>query len=217
MPLNMACDYMIEKWKQIPNTKYSVSSYGNVKRIELYKSSNKDGHIKPCMGVRGYMLVVLSTNNVRKTTMVHTLVSKLFLGPKPSGLEINHIDGNKLNNHVDNLEYVTKSQNVKHAIKLGLIDINRLRNTKKTRGNDHWTHKKPEKIATGDKHGSHTHPEKWKRGSKSNLSKLNESQVKQIRELYSLGNSINKISQQYNLKYQTIWMIVKNKSWRHVL
>ncbi len=208
---------MIEQWLQIPNTKYSVSSCGNVKRNELYKSSNKDGHIKPSVGKRGYLLVTLSTNNIKKTKSVHGLVATLFIGTKPNGIEINHIDGNKLNNNIENLEYVTKSQNQKHAIKLGLVDINRLRNTKKMRGDDHWTHKKPENMATGDKHGSHTHPEKWKRGSESNLSKLNEYQVKHIREQYTKGIQIKEISQKYNLCYQTVWGIVNNKSWRHCL
>jgi hypothetical protein len=208
---------MIEKWLQIPNTKYSVSSYGNVKRNELYRSSNKDGCVKPSIGNRGYLLVSLSTNNIKNTKSVHVLVATLFLGTKPAGLEINHIDGNKLNNNIENLEYVTKSQNQKHAIKLGLVDIDRLRNTKKLCGDDHWTHKKPESIAVGDRHGSHTHPEKWKRGSESNLSKLNEYQVKQIREQYIMGASIKEISQKYNMYYQSIWGIVNNKSWRHCL
>lgn len=50
-----------------------------------------------------------------KPTKAHVAVAHAFLGPCPPGKEVNHIDGNKSNNHFSNLEYVTRSENIKHS------------------------------------------------------------------------------------------------------
>lgn len=56
----------------------------------------------------------------RKKAYVHTLVADAWIGPRPDGMEINHIDGNKQNNAPSNLDYVTSSENNKHAYSIGL-------------------------------------------------------------------------------------------------
>lgn len=56
---------------------------------------------------------------------VHSLVALAFIGERPGGYQINHKDGNKFNNHVDNLEYCTASENQQHAIRTGLRRIHR--------------------------------------------------------------------------------------------
>lgn len=62
-----------------------------------------------------YLRVALYRDSKRHDTPVHHLVAEAFLGPRPLGLEINHKDGNPQNNRVDNLEYVTHSENVRHG------------------------------------------------------------------------------------------------------
>lgn len=52
--------------------------------------------------------------------LVHCLVAEAFLGPRPSGHEINHLDGDKGRAHANNLEYVTPAENMRHAYKMGL-------------------------------------------------------------------------------------------------
>lgn len=63
-----------------------------------------------------------------KFTNVHKLVAEKYLGPRHTGYNINHIDGNKANNHILNLEYVTPSENILHAFKLGLSNQKGSRN-----------------------------------------------------------------------------------------
>lgn len=121
---------MKEIWKDIPNYEglYQVSNLGNVRRIKkwcgnkntkIYKEDNTiiKKHItnKP-----KYYFVVLSKNSIRKNVRIHRLVAQAFI-PNPNNLpQVNHKDGNKLNNCVNNLEWCTNSYNISHAIKNGL-------------------------------------------------------------------------------------------------
>lgn len=57
-------------------------------------------------------------NNAYRSS--HSMVTEAFLGIRPKDLTVNHIDGDKLNNSKENLEYITRTENIKHAVKLGL-------------------------------------------------------------------------------------------------
>ena len=75
---------------------------------------NKKGKVmRPHKRTTGYFQIPLRVNGQYKTRLVHRLVAEAFLGP--SDLSINHKDGVKDNNHIDNLEYVTRSENTLHA------------------------------------------------------------------------------------------------------
>lgn len=98
----------------------------------LYQISN-DGHIESCRQGRwkrmcftltrdGYLRVSLRLDGGRKTYCVHRLVAEAFIGPAPDNYETNHLDGNKLNNAVENLEWVTHTENLAHAERLGLMN-----------------------------------------------------------------------------------------------
>lgn len=97
--------------------KYLVSSDGDVWSIRSGK------FIKPCPAGRGYGCVTIPINGRLKKKYVHALVAEAFIGPRPRGLVINHKDGVRTNNHVENLEYVTHQQNVRHAFEHGLMRI----------------------------------------------------------------------------------------------
>ena len=106
---------MIEVWKDIPDYEelYQISNYGNIKNKK--RNNYLKGGIK-----RGYREVILFKNNKNNYKLVHRLVAENFI-PNPDNLpQVNHKDGNKLNNNLDNLEWCSRSENMKHAYKLGL-------------------------------------------------------------------------------------------------
>ena len=69
----------------------------------------------------GYYVVNPSIDGRNVLMYVHRIVADAFLGERPAGVEVNHIDGDKLNNAVSNLEYVTHERNMAHARGMGLI------------------------------------------------------------------------------------------------
>ena len=105
----------------------SINSFKPIKNYEDYlvnengdifsKKSNK--LLKPRESKNGYLYVILYTNGKPKTLKIHRLVAMTFLNNSNNLPQVNHIDGNKLNNNVDNLEWCTATQNNKHAWKLG--------------------------------------------------------------------------------------------------
>lgn len=100
----------MEIWKTIiGNEDYQVSSLGNVKSLKHGKQRILKGGINS----RGYHCVGLCKGGVQKERTVHQLVAIHFLNHLPSGLEliIDHIDGNKKNNRLDNLQIVTNRFN----------------------------------------------------------------------------------------------------------
>lgn len=86
-------------------------------------TNHQTGHcIIPYLGVRGYLLVNLYNSECNKKTIVpvHRIIAILFI-PNPHGYKcVNHIDGNKQNNHVSNLEWCSSSYNNAHAYQIGL-------------------------------------------------------------------------------------------------
>lgn len=99
--------------KDFPN--YAISEYGVVKNV-------KTGRIlKSNPNTKGYLIIQISNKPIIKTITIHKLVYVTYVGEIPKGFEINHIDGNKRNNHYSNLELVTKKENMIKAVELGLI------------------------------------------------------------------------------------------------
>ena len=103
-------NYLGEIWKDIPDYegKYQASNFGRIKSLKF----GKEKILKLRKNNRGYLNVSLSINCIVKTYRVHRLVWSAFHGEIPEGYEINHIDEDKTNNRLDNLELVTRKENI---------------------------------------------------------------------------------------------------------
>lgn len=110
---------MMEIWKPIKNYEnlYEISNLGRIRKIggkNQFGNYKVDKMITPYKNEKGYLRVGLSKNNKRKIFKLHRLVAEHFL-PNPNNYpEINHIDFNKQNNRVDNLEWCTHKENIQH-------------------------------------------------------------------------------------------------------
>lgn len=96
-----------------------VNGYYATEEGEIW-SKRKNKNIAKKLNNRGYYLVNLSISGKVKTYQLHRLIATAFIENPESLPVVNHKDGNKLNNRVENLEWCTHSQNVNHALKTGL-------------------------------------------------------------------------------------------------
>lgn len=131
---------MEEIWKNIPeiNECYFVSNRGNVKsigRVEVGKRrvcKRKDKLLSLSMDTGGYIHTGLMVGKKQKRYLVHRLVAMAFIPNTLNKPFINHINGIKSDNRVENLEWVTRSENAKHSFAIGL---------QSNKGEKHPTHK----------------------------------------------------------------------------
>lgn len=121
-----------EKWYSICGYAgyYEISDTGIVRSIPRVINILNGGKrkltgkiIKPRPNNCGYLEVRLSMFGMLTTKFVHILLAEIFIPNPENKKEINHIDGNKLNNSIENLEWVTHAENIKHAYKLGLCKV----------------------------------------------------------------------------------------------
>lgn len=116
---------MVEEWRDIKDYQglYQISNFGRVKSLEKTDRLGRrysEKLLSICDNGNGYKVVNLKVNGKQKTCTVHRLVATAFI-PNPFRLdEINHKDGDKSNNKVENLEWCNRSENVKHAVNTGL-------------------------------------------------------------------------------------------------
>lgn len=120
----------MEIWKDIPGYigEYQASSIGNIRSIDRLVKHNYGGlkivqgrTLKQSTQRNGYLATAVCSHGIEKRVLVHRLIAGAFYGK--NDLVVNHKDGNKKNNNIDNLEYCTVSYNIKHSFKLGMSCI----------------------------------------------------------------------------------------------
>jgi hypothetical protein len=172
----------MEIWKPISEYEglYWVSNEGRVRSIRKI--------LKPCNVAGGYLNVVLCVNNNKSRPRIHRLVAKAFIPNLNNKPDINHIDGNKLNNNVSNLEWCTKSENALHAYKTGLF-------------NSQLQSLKENKFGLGNL------------GRKGLGYKIEMKDAQEIRSRYSQGETQKSIATDFNISQALVSHIINEKIW----
>lgn len=101
-------------------TKYQISNTGILLTILGSKNNHREHVMKPALNSSGYPQTVIVVNGKRKTIAIHRLVAEAFIPNPENKTDVNHINGNKLCNWVGNLEWLTRQENIYHAIRTGL-------------------------------------------------------------------------------------------------
>lgn len=118
----------MNKWFDIPGYEgfYQINEFGQIKSLSRYVQVGnrvrflKERILSISIKKEGYHFVRLSKDGIDVGYRINRLVAMIFIANPLKLPEVNHKDGNKANNHVDNLEWVTKQQNISHAWKTGL-------------------------------------------------------------------------------------------------
>ncbi len=117
----------MEIWKDIEGfSNLQASTHGRLKNTD-YRNRWRNGNgrtqvLKPALAPDGYLMTVVRNIHGKDCSWkVHKFIALAFHGQRDHGLDVDHIDGNKQNNRPENLEYVTRSENMKRAYRLGLM------------------------------------------------------------------------------------------------
>lgn len=187
---------MTETWKPLKDiaecgNNYEISNTGkvrNIKRGVLMTISTPSSR-------KYYPKVTLHYKGKGKMYLLHRLLALSFIPNPDNKPNINHIDGNKHNYDLSNLEWVTQAENLKHAKDTGL---NRNHSTR-------VYHSEPES------------PEQYIPVNQNNR-KLTETDVRKIRELYRTGDfSHSDLGAMFNIGKRNITQILNYKTWKHVV
>ncbi len=96
---------------------YDVNIDGKIRSRNPHRSESRVLKATPC---QGYHMVKLHAPGRQKVFKVATLVMQRFVGERPKGMQINHVNGIKTDDRLENLKYVTPSENIRHAVRTGL-------------------------------------------------------------------------------------------------
>lgn len=110
----------MEVWKPVAEFKgaYKISNLGRLKRIKSGVHARPGYILKPQTNPNGYLYYPITINSKTRNRSVHRLIANAFIKKIPKGLEINHKNGIRNDNRIENLEIVTHSQNILHSTRI---------------------------------------------------------------------------------------------------
>lgn len=159
-------------------TLYSIDIQGRL------FSHVSDKYLTPRRDKYGYLLINLYKDKISSTFKVHRLVAETFIPNPENKLQVNHINGIKSDNRVENLEWATHSQNQRHAYSLGLNYISEYQksqtskiNKKKLKVDQYWIHPEYGTFVGGQRELSRL----FNRPNQGNLAKLVRGQVRSVK------------------------------------
>ena len=176
---------MKEKWKIIEEfPRYLISNKGRIKILSTLEDKKlfvkDDGYVATTLG-----------DGKQSYKYVHRLVAEAFIKNKHDKPQVNHINGIKGDNRAENLEWVTPSENIRHAIDTGLLKYK----------------KKEESIKSS----------KYPKGEDVNGSKLNAEKVIEIRFLWESGDYKKvQLAKMFNVNESTIRDVITRRQWKHI-
>lgn len=117
---------MVEVWLPVVGFEglYDVSDCGNIRRIAGGRGAKIGRILRSNVERDGYLAVDLRVEKRRVRKKIHHVVLEAFTGQRPFGMEANHINGDKTDNNIVNLQWVTHRDNIKHAVDSGLMPDN---------------------------------------------------------------------------------------------
>jgi len=179
-----------EEWRVMPNGMHEVSNLGRVRRASPAPGAVVGAVLKTTVASHGYPTFKSRRPDGRRATVcVHRVVAELFLGPA-GDMHVNHKNGDKTDNRLSNLEYVTPAQNSAHAARSGL-------------------------TARGDRHGSATHPESVPRGERHSGARLTSANVIAVREAIRSGRTRKSVGDEFGVSEATVRHVLNGDTWRH--
>lgn len=194
----------IEKWGTVFDGSYEISDFGNVRRARPGISTFIGRPVRPSYSGNGYAQVSFAVNGKQKRFYVHHLVALVFIGKRPKGKIINHLDLDRSNNRRVNLEYITQRENCAHSF------------SKQGRKRGPTKPKEPLKgKQTGDKHWMRRMPEKICRGEQLK-SKVNAKQVLSLREKRENGSPMKDLCREFGLSMAQVCRICNRTRWGHI-
>lgn len=201
---------MKERWRPFREGMYEASSLGNIRRAMPGIATFIGRPLHPSVGATGYPQVGLSEPGMgrkQRKLYVHRVIIETFLGPCPSCMLVNHKNGNRLDNRLSNLEYVTFGDNVRHAREKLPRHIGPKMTPRPLKGrqsgDSHWSRRMPERVARGEKMGA---------------SKLTIKNVRHIKKMASSGprGTQTRLASEFGMSVAQISRIVRGTRWGHI-
>jgi len=227
---------MQEAWRNIAGyPSYKVSDLGRVKSFARYP----DGRLlKATIAKNGYEVINMSFDHKQVQFHIHVLVAEAFIGQRPEGYEVNHKDGNKLNNVVSNLEYLSNKAHKSHtATVLGkhnrgsrsgltVLTPEQVAELREMYSTGEYTQ---EQIAlrfhvSGGTVSRLVNLVTWSSESVPNhyvkppnpLKKLTDDDVRKIRQMHASGLNYREIAKSFHVTYSPIGKIIRGEIYKHV-